>query len=261
MAVLYVLVIGKRFSSATLGYYNRAGSFPQIITKTVTEVVDGVMFPAMSQMQDDRDKLRTITKTLLSMNSYILFPIFMGLASVAENLVKLILTEKWLPSVPMMQIMCITYALNSINNSNMQVFNSMGRSDIFMKFELIKRSISMVLLVAMSFVSIYAVIIVLLVMAILSNMMNAYQNNKLLGIGYAQQLKCLLPAFLCSVVMYGAVAVVSILSVKPHIALMLQIIIGVATYLITSYIFKLESFLYLLKYIKTFKCQKKSLEA
>lgn len=258
---LYVLVIGKRFSSATLGYYNRAGSFPQIITKTVTEVVDGVMFPAMSQMQDDRDKLRTITKTLLSMNSYILFPIFMGLASVAENLVKLILTEKWLPSVPMMQIMCITYALNSINNSNMQVFNSMGRSDIFMKFELIKRSISMVLLVAMSFVSIYAVIIVLLVMAILSNMMNAYQNNKLLGIGYAQQLKCLLPAFLCSVVMYGAVAVVSILSVKPHIALMLQIIIGVATYLITSYIFKLESFLYLLKYIKTFKCQKKSLEA
>ena len=69
------------------------------------------------------------------MNSYILFPIFFGLAAVAKNLVTLILTEKWLPAVPMMQIMCVTYALNSINNSNMQVFNSMGRSDIFMKFE------------------------------------------------------------------------------------------------------------------------------
>ena len=122
---LYVLVIGQRFSATTLGFYNRAGSFPQIISRTVSEVVDGVMFPAMSKIQDDREKLREITKTLLSMNSYILFPIFLGLSAVGRNLVTIILTEKWLHAVPMMQIICITYALTSINSSNMQVFNSM----------------------------------------------------------------------------------------------------------------------------------------
>ncbi len=247
---LYVLVVGKRFSATTLGYYNRAGSFPQIISKTVTEVVDGVMFPAMSQIQEDREKLRSITKTLLSMNSYILFPVFLGLSAVAKNLVTIILTEKWLPSVPMMQIVCVTYALASINNSNMQVFNSMGRSDIFMKFELIKRSISIVLLVAVSFINIYAVIVVLLLMAVLSNMMNAYQNKKLLGIKFREQAKCLIPSFACAAVMWIAAMAVGFIKMNIFLSLGIQIITGVITYLALSYIFKLQPFTYLLSYVK-----------
>ncbi len=247
---LYVLVVGKRFSSATLGYYNRAGSFPQIISKTVTEVVDGVMFPAMSQIQDDREKLRGITKTLLSMNAYILFPVFLGLSAVAKNLVTIILTEKWLPSVPMMQIVCVTYALASINSSNMQVFNSMGRSDIFMKFELIKRSISIVLLIAASFINIYAVIVVLLLMAVFSNLMNAYQNKKLLGIKYREIAKCLLPSFVCALVMWVAVMAVGLIKMNMFVSLGVQIITGVITYLVLSYVFRLQPFTYLLSYVK-----------
>ncbi len=250
---LYVLVVGKRFSATTLGFYNRAGSFPQIISKTVTEVVDGVMFPAMSQIQDDREKLKGITKTLLSMNAYILFPVFFGLSSVAKNLVTIILTEKWLPSVPMMQIICITYALNSINNSNMQVFNSMGRSDIFMKFELIKRSISIVLLVAVSFISIYAVILVLLLMAVLSNLMNAYQNKKLLGIKFREQAKCLLPSFVCGLLMWIAVMAAGLIKINIFVSLIVQIFTGVVVYLALSAIFRLQPFCYLLNYVKNMK--------
>ncbi len=250
---LYVLVVGKRFSSATLGYYNRAGSFPSIITKTVTEVVDGVMFPAMSQIQDNREKLKSVTKTLLSMNSYILFPMFLGLSAVAKNLVVLILTEKWLPSVPMMQIICVTYALNSINNSNMQVFNSMGRSDLFMKFELIKRSISIVLLIVMSFISIYAVIVVLLLMAVLSNMMNAYQNKKLLGIKFSEQAACLLPPLVCAAVMWVLVMAVGLIKMNIFVSLTVQILTGVIVYLALSYIFRLQPFFYLVNHIRNMK--------
>lgn len=246
----YVLVVGKRFSATTLGYYNRAGNFPQIISRTVTEVVDGVMFPAMSQIQEDREKLRSITKTLLSMNAYILFPIFLGLSAVAKNVVTIILTEKWLPSVPMMQIICVTYALTSINTSNMQVFNSMGRSDIFMKFEIIKRSISIVLLIVTSFINIYAVIVVLLLMAVLSNMMNAYQNKKLLGIKFREQAKCLLPSFVCAAVMWIAAMAVGFIKMNIFLSLGVQIITGIITYLALSYIFRLQPFTYLLTYIK-----------
>ncbi len=247
---LYVLVIGKRFSSATLGYYNRAGSFPQIITKTVTEVVDGVMFPAMSQIQDERDKLKEVTKKLISMNSYILFPMFFGLAAVSENLVTLVLTEKWLPAVPMMQIMCITYALNSINNSNMQVFNSMGRSDIFMKFELIKRSVSIVLLIAMSFISIYAVIIVLLLMAVLSNMMNAYQNKRLLGYTYGQIILDVLPSLLMAGVMGVCVLLIGLIKMPTLLSLLCQVAGGMIIYLGLSAVFRVTPFLTLISMIK-----------
>lgn len=247
---LYVLIIGKRFSTATLGYYNRAGSFPQIIAKTVTEVVDGVMFPAMSQIQDERDKLKEVTKKLISMNSYILFPMFFGLAAVSENLVTLVLTEKWLPAVPMMQIMCITYALNSINNSNMQVFNSMGRSDIFMKFELIKRSVSIVLLIAMSFISVYAVIIVLLLMAVLSNMMNAYQNKRLLGYTYGQIISDVLPSFLMAGVMGVCVLLIGLIKMPTLLSLLCQVAGGMIIYLGLSAAFRVTPFLTLISMIR-----------
>lgn len=249
----YTIVIGKRFSSATLGYYNRAGSFPQIITKTVTEVVDGVMFPALSQIHDEKEKLKSMTRTLLSMNSYILFPIFFGLAAVSKNLVILVLTEKWLPCVPMMQIVCVTYALNSINNSNMQVFNSMGHSDIFMKFELIKRSTSIVLLFLMSYISIYAVIAVLLFMAILSNFMNAYQNKKLLGYTYSLFFSDIVPSFIIAAIMAIITWLIGLIKLPLITSLLLQIICGMIVYLALSIMIKSKSFRLLIELLRNVK--------
>lgn len=254
---LYVLVIGKMFSPTTLGYYNRAGSFPQIISKTVTEVVDGVMFPAMSQIQDDREKLKEITKNLLSLNSYILFPVFFGLSAVAKNLVTLILTEKWNQTAPMMSIICVTYALNAINNSNMQVFNAMGRSDIFMKFELIKRSISIVLLIIMSFINIYAVILVLLLMAVLSNIMNAYQNRKLLGIAYTEQVMCYLPPLAGAIMMWVIVVLVGTIRMNKVLSLLCQIVCGALVYVLLSVVFKPAPFRVILRTVINKKSEDK----
>lgn len=239
---LYTLVIGKKFSSATLGYYNRAGSFPQIINKTVTEVVDGVMFPALSKIQDDPQRLKTTGRTLISTNAYVLFAVFFGLSAVSENLIIVLLTAKWLPAVPMMRIVCITYALNAINNSNMHIFTSMGRSDIFMKFEMIKRTISILLLIIMSFINIYAVIIVLLLMAVLSNCMNAYQNSKLLNYSYREFAADMLPSFIMSLIMAVIVYFIGKLNLLPIITLIIQIAGGVGVYLVLSFIIKPKGF-------------------
>lgn len=242
---VYTIVIGTYFNQATLGYYNRAGSFPHIITKTVTEVVDGVMFPALSKIQDNKEKLKEVTRNLLSVNSFVLFPVFLGLAAVSENLVLLVLTEKWLPAAPMMQIMCITYALNSLNNSNMQVFNSMGRSDIFMKFELIKRTFSLLLLMIfawmssfISWINIYFVISILLLMAIASNLMNSYQNSKLLGYKFKQIIADVLPSFIMAIIMALVVWYVGHINLFLIATLIIQVACGMVVYGLLAVIFR-----------------------
>ena len=235
---IYTLIIGKYFNTVTLGYYNRAGSFPHIITKTVTEVVDGVMFPALSKIQDDKRKLKEVTRDLISVNAFVLFPVFLGLAAISKNLVLLVLTQKWLPIVPMMQIMCITYSLNSLNNSNMQVFNSMGRSDLFMKFELIKRTLSILLLLFFARISIFAVISILLLMAISSNFMNAYQNNKLLGYKFGQMFSDITPSFVMALIMAIVVWFVGYIELNLIVILAVQIVCGVAVYGMLVLIFK-----------------------
>jgi len=200
--------------------------------------------------QDDKKELKNVTRGLLSFNSYVLFPIFMGLAAAGDNIISLILTDKWLPSVPMMRIMCMTFALNSINNSNMQVFNSMGRSDLFMKFEIVKRSISIVLLFAVSVISIYAVIVVLLFMAILSNCMNAYQNKKLLGYTYLELIHDILPNVIISLIMAVCVYIVGNLFASKLVSLVMQVLTGIMVYIMISAVTQNDSFTKLLQMLK-----------
>ncbi len=247
---VYALIIGKRFSQAILGFYNRASSIPSIFSKTITEVVDGVMFPAMSKIQSQKDVLKEATKTLLSVSSFLVFPLFCGLAAIASPLTSLILTDKWLPSVPMMRFICITFAFNSLNNSNMQVFNAMGRSDIFMKFETIKRSISIVSLLFASFFCIYAVLSVLLFMSLLSNAMNAYQNKKLVGISYLEYIKAISPSVICSLVMFVAVLAVGHLPLSNLYLVSVQVLFGLTFYFALAKLLKVKSLDYILSTLK-----------
>lgn len=242
---IYTLVIGKRFSSVVLGFYNRAGSFPAIFQKTITEVSDGVMFPALSTIQEDREEFRKMSKNFLMTNAFIIFPVFFGLSAIAKPLTIVLLTEKWLSSVPMMRIISITFALNTLNNSNMQIFNAIGRSDIFMKFEMVKRTASIILLIATSYINIYAVICVLLLMAVFSNLMNSWQNVRIAGYGYLEQMRDIMPSVMLSAVMAVIVYFVGVsletLGMNFIIILILQLLTGGAVYLAGAYIFRFKA--------------------
>lgn len=239
---LYTLVVGKRFNSTVLGYYNRSSSIPSIILKTMSETVDNVMFPALSQIQDEHTKLCKTTKIMLSTNAYLLCALFFGLAATSENIISILLTDKWLPAAPMMSIVCITYMLNALNNSNMQIFNAMGHSEIFMNFEIIKRSLSIILLIICSYINIYAVLIGLTFMALLSNVMNAYQNKKLLGIPYREQIGYILPYMATGMVMAVIIYLLGKSIENRLISLCVQIISGAVIYVIVSIIFKFQPF-------------------
>lgn len=246
------LVIGKKYDSGTLGYYNRGKNFPQFIITAVNGTVQSVMLPAMSAQQDDREKVKTLTRNSIMISSYILFPMMAGLAGVAAPLVEVLLTEKWLPCVPYMQIYCFSLAFNPIHSCNLQAMNAMGRSDIFLRLEIVKKAIGLVTLViaVFCFDSPIAIAMTGVVTSLISCFINAYPNKKLIGYSYVEQMKDILPSFALAIAMLGCVLAVELLGLTTIVTLILQVLVGAAVYVALSAALKLEPFRLLLGMVK-----------
>ena len=242
------LVIGKKYDAGTLGYYNRGAQFPQFIINAISGAIQSVMLPALSADQDDTAKVKTTMRTSMTMSAFIIFPMMAGLAAVATPLVTLLLTEKWLPSVPYMQVFCFSLAFIPVHSCNVQAINAMGRSDIFLKLEIIKKSYGIALLViaVTCFDSPMAIAMTGLLSTLISWFVNAFPNKKLIGYSYKEQLQDILPVLFVSLVMYGGVRLVGgwceAAQLADPVILIVQIVTGVAFYLLLSWMLKLQSF-------------------
>lgn len=230
------LVIGVKYDSGTLGYYNRGKQFPQFIINSVNNAVQSVLLPAMSAEQDDKTKVKKMMRNSITLSSYIIFPMMAGLAAVAEPLVRLLLTEKWLPCVPYMQIYCFTLAFYPVHSCNLQAINAMGRSDIFLKLEIFKKIQGLILLAiaVFCFDSPIAIAMTGIYSTCINCFANAMPNKKLIGYSYFEQVKDFMPALLASLVMCGGVLAVTLLGLPDMITLILQIAVGVALYVLIS---------------------------
>lgn len=251
---IYAFIIGKYFSTATLGYYNRASNLPQTVTKTVNETVSNVMFPALSKLQDDAEAFKKNTRRMMSLTCFLIWPITAGIAAVSESFVMVILTEKWAASIPMMQLFALAYGFNVISTANMQPFNALGRSDIFMKLEMVKRSVSVALLLvaAIWIGNIFAVIGVIAIMGLFSVCYNAVVNCRLLGYTLREQLTDMAPPFVLSAVMFVAVYAISFLPLSYTAMLILQILLGVTLYFGLAAAFRLPAMKAAVDLIKSF---------
>ncbi len=238
------LVIGKKYDSSTLGFYNRGKQFPQFIINAVNGTVQSVMLPAMSEKQDDPAQIKSMTRQSITISSYIIFPLMAGLAGVAVPLIRVLLTDKWLPCVPYMQVYCFTLAFYPIHSCNLQAINAIGRSDIFLKLEIIKKSIgiSALTLAVFCFDSPMAIALTGAFTTLISSFINAYPNSKLIGYSYLEQIRDILPSLLCAAFMCAAVLFIGELDLMPIIILLIQIVAGVVIYLSLSCLFKLEPF-------------------
>ncbi|MBE5777391.1 MAG: lipopolysaccharide biosynthesis protein [Clostridiales bacterium] len=238
------LVIGLKYDSSTLGYYNRGKQFPQFIIGSINGAVQSVMLPAMSRMQDDIAQAKTIMRSSITLSAYIIFPMMAGLAGVAEPMVKLLLTDKWLPCVPYLQIYCFTLALYPVHSCNLQTINAMGRSDIFLKLEIFKKGIGLAMLAVAVFLfdSPIAIAATGAITAIIASGINASPNKKLIGYSYAEQLRDLLPALGLSLAMMVCVLAVGRIQLPVIVTLIVQIITGVAVYVLLSWIFRVPAF-------------------
>ena len=239
---LYSLIIGKKYTSEILGYFNRGKQFPSLIVSNIDSAIQTVMLPVYSSSQDNQQRLKQMMRRSIVVSSFIIFPAMAGLAAVAESLISFVLTDKWLPAVPFLQIYCLFYAFQPIQTANLQTYNAIGRSDIFLKLEIIKKSIGLLILSVSIFFGIYAIAIGAAISSVINTLINAYPNIKLLNYSYMEQLKDILPSLLLSIIMGVVVYCVQFLELNNLSTLVLQIVIGLSIYSSGAYIFKLESF-------------------
>ncbi|MBQ4641763.1 MAG: lipopolysaccharide biosynthesis protein [Oscillospiraceae bacterium] len=253
------LVIGKKYDTNVLGYYNRGKQFPQFIITAVDGAVQSVMLPAMASEQDEKAKVKSLMRNSIAISSYIIFPIMAGLAGVAMPLVSLLLTDKWLPCVPYLQIYCFTLAFYPVHSCNLQAINAMGRSDIFLKLEIIKKAlgISTLVVAVFCFDTPIAIAATGAITGFISCFINAYPNKKLIGYSYMEQMKDLIPSFALSVIMLGCVLAVGFLPMHTLWILILQVIVGIAVYVAGSSLFRFQPFRTLLGLLKNLRNKRK----
>lgn len=249
---IHSLVVGKKYNSETLAYYNRGKQFPQFIVSAVNSAVQTVMLPVMSTEQDDVLKVKNIARTSITISSYIMFPVMAGLAGVATPLIELLLTGKWLPCVPYLQIYCFSLAFYPVHACNLQAINAMGRSDIFLKLEVIKKVLSLGLLLigVFCFDSPIAIALTGACSTFTSCFINAYPNKKLIGYSYLEQMKDMLPCVFAAILMLICVLLVGTLNLPIFVLLVLQVLVGVVTYGLVSVLLQLKPFKMLLKIYK-----------
>lgn len=250
------LFIGKIYSASDLAYYNKGKQMPQLIVVNLNTAIDSVLLPAMSQEQDNSERVKAMTRRAIKISSYIMWPLMIGLFVIAEPLVNILLTEKWAESVPYIRIFALTYAFWPIHTANLNALKALGRSDIFLRLEILKKVIGFIVLLCSLPFGVITIAVSLLITNIISSFINAYPNRKLLGYSYVEQMKDILPSLALAVVMGIGVSLLSLLSVSDFILLALQIILGTVIYLVGSWGLRMESFLYICEYIKSRKGKK-----
>lgn len=245
------LIVGIKFSVVDLAYYNKGRSFPALINSSLCNSISAVLFPVMSKFQDSKDEMLAITRRYIGVSSYIIFPVLLGFLAVSDNFIKLVLTEKWIFASPYVKIFCIAFMFNIIQTGNLQVIRASGRSDIFLKLEIIKKAFYSVVIII--FVIFYDSPLLLamseIVCAIIATLINTYPTSKIINYKYKYQIFDLLPNLLIAIFMMIVVLLMNNLNISSLILIFIQIIVGVLLYIIISILTKNKNFIYLLKFV------------
>ncbi len=247
------LIIGKIYTSADLAYYNQGDKFPKVIVTNINASIDSVLLPSMAGEQDHRDRVKSMTRRAIKTSTYIMAPLMMGLMFCAEPVVKLLLTDKWLPCVPYLRIFCFTYMFWPIHTANLNAIKAMGRSDLFLKLEIVKKIMGLTLLLLTMRISVMAMAYSLIVSGVCSQVINSWPNWKLLDYNYLEQLRDILLSIIIALIMGIIVYFIGFLRLPTIIILLIQVLTGAVIYIGTSASLHLEEFEYLFGMIKSFR--------
>lgn len=239
------LLIGKMYSSADLAYYNQGRQFPSVIVNNINISINSVLLPVMSGVQDNKECVKEMTRKSIKISTYIMAPLMIGMFFCAEPIVSVVLTKKWLSCVPFLRIFCITYMFYPIHTSNLNAITAQGRSDIFLKLEIIKKVVGLVVLLISIRFGVLAMAYSLLLTSFLGQLINSFPNKKLLDYGYVEQLKDIIPSIFLAVAMGVSISMVRLFDFRDLETLVIQIFMGVVFYVGGSIIFRFEEFDYL----------------
>ena len=253
------LIIGLRFTGADLSYYSKGHSFPLAMNTALDGALTSVLFPAMSKVQNDKTAVLAYTRRFMRVASYVIFPVMVGFMAVSDSFVRVLLTEEWMGASIYIKIFCVTFMFNIIQNGNLQTIRAIGRSDIILKLEIIKKSLYFAVIFTMVM---FAGDPVMLAAATVINtgiatVVNTAPNRKLIGYRYRDQIADILPNLIIAAVMGIGVFLLNNLPIGALWVLLAQCAAGVLGYLLLSVLTRNQSFYYLLQMIKQFILKKR----
>lgn len=240
---IYQVVIGKCYTSVALGQYTRAQQFSSLCSSNLTTIIQRVSYPALSKVQNDKSRLKSGYKRVIKITMFVTFSLMLGLAGCAKSLILVLIGEKWIECVPILQIICFSgmqYPLHALNLNMLQV---QGRSDLFLRLEIIKKCIAVIPLLLGIFVGIYYMLVCSVFTGIFALYLNAYYSGPFLKYSIWEQARDILPSLLMALTMFVILLAFSFLPLNPFVMLPLQILLGSAFILITCEIKKPEEYL------------------
>jgi len=252
------LVIGKKFSNDDLAYYNRGQQFPQVISHSLDAAVQSVMFPTMAAVQDEKEKLATMLRRAETMGAYVIVPVMFGLAAVSEPVVQLLLTDKWLPCVPYMQWLCIANAAVPVISSNLIAIKAVGRSDIYMRLEIVRRVVMLGILMIsiVAFQTVEAIAVGFCVSSWLDALISMVPAKRLVNYGMEKQLADLWKILLASAIMLAIVQMMNALPLDYRVLLVVQILVGIILYVVLGHVLRTEPQKELIKVVSKNRARK-----
>lgn len=224
---VYFLVIGKYFSAQELGYYTRADQFKTYPSQGITTIVSRVTYPVLSQMQDDQILLKEGYKKMIKNIMLITFVLMLGMAAIAEPMTVALVGEKWKPSVIYLQMLCFVGMLYPLHALNLNMLNVMGRSDLFLRLEVIKKLLAIPTILIGILFGIKIMIVGMFINSIISYYLNSYWSGKLINYSISEQIKDITPSFILGSVVALAVYLLGyVIHFNCYIQLIIQIILG-----------------------------------
>lgn len=240
------LIIGKRYSTAELGYYDRGWSFPKLIANNIDATVTRVLFPALALEQDNLEKLREKTRRAAKTSAYVMTPFLFLLAAMAQPLVSVLLGEKWLPCVPYMQIMCFVWWLQPTQTCTVQAIKSIGRSDVYLRLEILNKIVGVGLLLYAVFVwdSVFAIAVTMLAYEVFSFVTYGIVSHHYIGYQLKHQLADILQPMVIALISCALANILSLLFINNILIVCIYIVLGLTIYVLTSEFLKLDAYLY-----------------
>ncbi len=244
------LIIGKLYTRQDLAFYDKGHLFPNAIVWNIDTSINSVLFPAMSAKQDNIETVKNMASKAMKISTYIIMPLMVGVAVCAEPMVSLLLTDKWLPCVPYIRIFCFTFAFYPIHTVNLNTLKALGRSDLFLKLEIIKKIVGLVILSISMWYGALVIAYSLIIVSILGQIINSFPNRKLINYGYTEQIKDILPNLAISCIMGIFVYLINFCGLGNLATLLIQMPLGVIIYIIISKLFKIYGFGYIVEFLK-----------
>jgi teichuronic acid exporter len=243
---IYLLIIGKFFSAAELGYYTRADQFKNLPSQNITGVIQRVSYPVLSTIQDDKPQLKAAYKKLIRSTMLITFILMLGMAAAAEPLVLTLIGEKWLPSVIYLQLLCFVGMLYPLHALNLNMLNVLGRSDLFLKLEIVKKILAVPVIIAGIVYGIIELILGMIALNFIAYYLNSYWSGKLIGYSFKEQVKDIMPSLILGVFIGLAVyGIGNLTAVSVYWKLTIQILSGSVIFFLIAELTKMNDYLYI----------------